>query len=72
MARYRRGRISRGDGLAAVAVSVTIGAGAALATWYVTRLLLSREEFPAGRLRPSGARTLPAPESPEPSSDPGG
>jgi hypothetical protein len=72
MARYRRGRISRGDGLAAAAVSVAIGTGAALVTWYVTRLLLSREELPAGRLRPGGARALAAPESPELSSDPGG
>jgi len=72
MARYRRGRLSKGDSFAATAVSVAIGAGAALATWYVTRLFLAREELPTQSLASGQARALPAPGPQEPSSDPGG
>lgn len=44
MARYRRGRPRLEDDLAAAAVSLVVGVGAALASYYVVSLLLSREE----------------------------
>lgn len=46
--RYRRKRLSRGDSLAAAAVSVALGAGVAAATFYFTRLMLSRETLAGG------------------------
>lgn len=46
MARYRRGHPRLEDDLAAAAVSVVVGVGAALASYYVVSLLLSREEGP--------------------------
>lgn len=49
MARYRRKRPTGKDHLAASATSLLIGAGAALASYYVARLLLAREELPQGR-----------------------
>lgn len=49
MARYRRKRPTGKDHLAASATSLLIGAGAALASYYVARLLLSREELPQSR-----------------------
>jgi hypothetical protein len=44
MARYRRGHPRLEDDLAAAAVSLVVGVGAALASYYVVSLLLSREE----------------------------
>jgi len=49
MARYRRGTLSDADRFAASAVSILVGSGAALATFYLTRLFLSREELPGCR-----------------------
>lgn len=46
MARYRRGHPRHEDDLAAAAVSLVVGVGAALASYYVVSLLLSREEGP--------------------------
>jgi len=65
MARYRRAPLSREDSIASVATSVVVGAGAALVTYYLTRLLLSREPLP-GRVAtevgsPSSPEALPAP-----------
>lgn len=62
---FRRSRLSRADELGAAAVSLLIGAGAAAATFYVTRLLLSRErlsDVPRGSVERAAdaARSLPA------------
>ena len=54
--RYRRKRLSRGDSLAAAAVSVALGAGVGAVAFYLTRLLLSREPL-AGGTRVSGQDT---------------
>jgi hypothetical protein len=56
-ARYRRKRPSRGDSLAAAAVSVALGAGVAAAAFYFTRLLLCREPL-AGSGRVGGDESL--------------
>jgi hypothetical protein len=45
---YRRTRSSRGDSVAAAAVSVAIGAVAAAVAFYLARLFLSREPLVAG------------------------
>lgn len=42
---FRRRRLSRMDELGALSVSVLIGLGSAAVTYYVTRLLLSRERL---------------------------
>jgi len=54
--RYRRKRLSRGDSLAAMAVSVALGAGVAAAAFYLTRLMLSRDLL-AGTDRAAGSGT---------------
>lgn len=59
MARYRRTSLSDGDRIAASAVSLLVGAGAAVATFYVTRLLLSREELPGRRSDSIDVASLP-------------
>lgn len=55
MARYRRKRPTGKEHLAASATSLLIGAGAAVASYYVARLLLAREELPQGRRDRSGS-----------------
>ena len=45
--RYGRARSTKADTLAAAAVSVAIGAGVAAVTFYMTRVLLSREPMMA-------------------------
>ncbi len=62
--RYRRSRLSRAEEAGAVAVSLLIGMGAAATTYYLTRLMLSKErlsgEPPAPASDPSdGRRSLP-------------
>ncbi len=64
MARYRRVRLSRGDSIASAAVSLVVGTGAAVVTFYLTRLLLSRETLAPVALPESdsaSAAALPAP-----------
>lgn len=69
MARYRRRNPSRSDTLASIGASAVVAAGAAAVTFYVTRLLLSRDEHQTGRLPAPAGRALPAPDTSEP---PGG
>ena len=42
---FRRRTPTRSEEVGSVAVSVLVGAGVAAVTWYVTRLLLSRERL---------------------------
>ncbi|MEM7415210.1 MAG: hypothetical protein AAF389_06925 [Gemmatimonadota bacterium] len=65
MARYRRKRLTKGERTAAAASSLAIGAGIAAAAYYVTRILLSREELPQPVLRGTkrDAALPPGPES---------
>lgn len=71
MTRFRRGRVSRGDEAAVVATSLVIGAGVAVASWYVLRLFLGREPLASTLPASHSERTtaLPAGDS---SSEPGG
>jgi hypothetical protein len=64
MARYRRGTLSDGDRWAASAVSILVGSGAALATYYLTRLFLSREELPGRRIDAADLGALEEPSRP--------
>ncbi len=61
MTRYVRRRLSRGDGLAAAAVSLAVAAGVGVVTFYVTRIFLSREPVGSGD---DGDLLEPAPERP--------
>jgi hypothetical protein len=58
MTRYRRRRLSREDSIASATVSLVVGVGAAAFTFYVTRLLLSRE--PLSERRPNELPPSPA------------
>lgn len=55
MARWRRRQPSKGQELAAAGVSLVLGAGVAAASFYLVRLLLSREELAGGALPRSKA-----------------
>lgn len=58
--RYRRVRPTRTDELASAAVSFLVGAGAAAVTFYLTRLILSREPLAVRELpETTGRRSLP-------------
>ena len=59
MARYRRKKLTRGENLAATATSLAIGAGVAAAAWYVTRILLSRDDMSPPELADGRTRALP-------------
>jgi hypothetical protein len=72
MARFRRRRLSKGEQATSAAVSLATGAAVGVAAWYVTRLLLSRDELPDAQDRPGRTRPLAAPSRPEPPSDPDG
>lgn len=48
MARYRRVDLDEGDRRAAAVVSLAVGALAGVVSFYVVRLMLSREELPGG------------------------
>jgi hypothetical protein len=50
MARWRRRSPGRRERLTAAGVSLALGAGVATVTYYVARLLLSREELAGSRL----------------------
>jgi hypothetical protein len=68
MTRYRRRPLTREDSLASAAMSLVVGAGVAAFTFYVTRLLLSREPLSDERvIGPPGDpdRALPTRGSPE-------
>ncbi|MDE0898746.1 MAG: hypothetical protein OSA81_07000 [Longimicrobiales bacterium] len=52
MARFRRRRLSKGEQATSAAVSLATGAAVGVAAWYVTRLLLSRDELPDAPLLP--------------------
>lgn len=71
MTRYGRGRVSRSDEAAAVVTSLAIGAGVAVASWYLLRLFLGREPLARSLSASSaeGATPLPPGDS---SSEPGG
>lgn len=61
---YRRSDLSRADEVGAVAVSLLIGLGAAATTYYVTRLMLSKERLSGEPGTPAndpsgGRRSLP-------------
>lgn len=71
MARYRRRNPTRTDTLASLGASLAVGAGVAAVTFYVTRLLLSRDTMEAGRLPSGDLRALPAPDTSEPPGDRG-
>lgn len=62
MARYRRARLEPRESLVAGAVSLAVAVGAAAVTFYVTRLLLSRDEMSPGGGE-GARRTLPKPRS---------
>lgn len=70
--RFRRTRLSRADELGAATVSLLVGLGAAAATYYVTRLMLSRERLSGEPVRAissgsdDGRRTLPGGRTSEP------
>ena len=60
MARWRRRQPSKGQELAAAGVSLALGASVAAASYYVVRLLLSREELAGAALpRPGSTHALP-------------
>lgn len=71
MARYRRKQLSKGERTAAALSSLAIGAGIAGVAYYVTRILLSREELPprvlsgtkGGAVLPPGSESDEARES---------
>lgn len=46
--RYRRRRLRFEEDLAAAAVSLAVGAGVAAVTFYLTRILLSRDDMLEG------------------------
>ncbi len=71
MARYRRRTPSRNDTLASLGASLAIGAGVATVAFYVTRLLLSRDEMAVQQLTSPQHRALPAPDTSEPPGDGG-
>ena len=58
MPRYRRLRLSKQDSGKAAAVSVVVGAGVAALTFYVTRLLLSRDPISPAELEAGARRSL--------------
>ena len=63
--RYRRKRLSRADKAAAAATSFALGAGVAAVTFYLTRILLSRDPMGPEELSASDeARALPAGQQP--------
>jgi hypothetical protein len=61
MARWRRREPSKGQELAATGVSLALGVGVAAVSYYVVRLLLSREEL-AGAALPRSNETRALPE----------
>ena len=66
MPRYRRLRLSKQDSAKAAGVSVVVGAAVATVTFYVARLLLSRDPMAAAQLE-SGARPALLSSGPSPS-----
>lgn len=72
MSRYRRRTPSRNDTLASLGASIALGAGVATVAFYVTRLLLSRDEMATGQLAAPERRALPAPDTSEPPGSGGG
>lgn len=62
MTRYRRRSPTPSDDAGAFALSLVVGAGVALATFYVTRLLLARDELMPRSLGSERAPRLPPPE----------
>jgi hypothetical protein len=72
MARFRRRRLSRRERAKSAAVSLATGAAVGVAAWYVTRILLSRDELSAAQNRLGWTRLLADPLLPKPPSDPDG
>ena len=65
--RYRRRRLRFEEDLAATAVSLAVGAGVAAVTFYLTRILLSRDDMLDG----PGRDLLPASPDGEAATDDG-